>query len=44
MPLHVGDTLPRIEAQTQIGPIVLPGFQDAKFVVLWAYPKDATSG
>jgi thioredoxin-dependent peroxiredoxin len=44
MAVKVGDRLPPIRGQTQDGEINLADFQGAKSVVLWAYPKDMTSG
>ncbi len=44
MALKVGEPLPPISGQTQNGPLSLVDFRGAKSVVLWTYPKDATSG
>jgi len=44
MAVRVGETLPPIVAETQNGPLNLENFRGAKAVVLWAYPKDMTSG
>ena len=44
MPLATGDPRPEIAGETQLGSINLRGFQGTKHLVLWTYPKDATSG
>lgn len=44
MALRVGETLPPISAPTQSGTLNLADFRGAKSIVLWAYPKDMTSG
>ncbi|GEM_PF-1430860 len=44
MAVKVGEELPPIRAQSQDGPVNLADFRGAKSVVLWAYPKDMTSG
>ena len=44
MAVKVGEPLPPIEAPTQDGILNLGSFRGAKAVVLWAYPKDMTSG
>ncbi len=44
MAVKVGDPLPPISADTQSGRLNLADFRGAKSVVLWAYPKDMTSG
>ena len=42
--VQVGEPLPEIKGQTQYGPLDLADFRGQKAVVLWIYPKDATSG
>jgi peroxiredoxin len=42
--VKVGEPLPEIKGETQYGPLDLAGFRGSKSVVLWSYPKDATSG
>lgn len=44
MTVKIGEPLPAISAQTQDGALNLADFRDAKSIVLWAYPKDMTSG
>jgi peroxiredoxin len=44
MAIRVGERLPPISAETQDGRLDLSDFRGAKSVVLWAYPKDMTSG
>ena len=39
-----GDEFPPISGQTQSGPLDLGSFRGKKHLVLWAYPKDDTSG
>jgi len=41
---NVGDMLPPISGQTQSGPLDIASFRGKRHVVLWAYPKDDTSG
>ncbi len=42
--ITIGKPLPSIKGQTQYGTLDLADFRGSKSVVLWAYPKDATSG
>jgi peroxiredoxin len=42
--VKVGEPLPKIKGETQYGPLDLANFRGSKSVVLWSYPKDATSG
>jgi peroxiredoxin len=44
MAVKIGEPLPLISAQTQDGKLDLANFRGAKSIVLWAYPKDMTSG
>ena len=44
MAIRVGEPLPPISAPTQSGQLDLAGFRGLKSIVLWAYPKDMTSG
>jgi len=44
MAVKVGEKLPPISAETQNGRLDLATFRGAKSIVLWAYPKDMTSG
>lgn len=44
MSVKIGEPLPPISAQTQDGMLDLAGFRGTKSIVLWAYPKDMTSG
>jgi len=44
MAVRIGQRLPPISAPTQSGTLDLASFRGAKSVVLWAYPKDMTSG
>jgi peroxiredoxin len=44
MAVKVGEPMPPISAETQSGHLDLANFRGAKSVVLWAYPKDMTSG
>ena len=44
MSVKVGQLMPPISAPTQSGSLSLTDFRGAKAVVLWAYPKDMTSG
>ena len=44
MAVRVGDALPPISAPTHTGPLNLGDFRGSKSIVLWAYPKDMTSG
>ena len=44
MAVKVGETLPSISAETQNGRLDLSDFRGSKAIVLWAYPKDLTSG
>ena len=44
MAVKIGEPLPPINAQTQDGELNLTDFRGAKSIVLWAYPKDMTSG
>ncbi len=44
MALTVGDKLPHVAGETPEGPLDLESFHGSKSVVLWTYPKDATSG
>lgn len=44
MALKVGEALPPISGETQDGSLNLADFRGAKSIVLWAYPKDNTSG
>jgi peroxiredoxin len=44
MAVKIGESLPPISGQTQDGELNLVDFRGAKSIVLWAYPKDMTSG
>jgi peroxiredoxin len=44
MALTVGEKLPHIAGQTADGFLDLAKYRGSKAVVLWTYPKDATSG
>jgi peroxiredoxin len=44
MAVRIGELLPPISAPTQNGMLDLAAFRGAKSIVLWAYPKDMTSG
>ena len=44
MAVKVGEELPPVSAPTQDGSLNLADFRGAKSIVLWAYPKDMTSG
>jgi peroxiredoxin len=42
--IKVGEPIPSVKGQTQNGPFDIAAFRGSKSVVLWTYPKDATSG
>ena len=44
MPLMPGDRLPKIECETQSGPIDLDSYRGPNVLVIWTYPKDDTTG
>jgi len=41
---RLGEKLPPISGETPDGHLDLADFRGSKSVVLWTYPKDATSG